>query len=75
MPFYPPVARGARVQGKVFLLAKVNQDGEVTHAEVIEGHPLLKDAALAKCSSLEIWLAPSLRVHRRKENHFRLSDV
>jgi len=43
---YPPIARTARVTGDVKIEVRVRRDGIVSSAEVVSGHPLLKDAAL-----------------------------
>jgi protein TonB len=45
-PVYPPLARQARIQGKVQLHAIIDKDGRVSQLEVISGHPLLVKAAL-----------------------------
>ena len=46
-PFYPPLARQARIQGAVFLKVIVNKAGEVRAAEPISGHPMLAPSAIA----------------------------
>jgi TonB family protein len=43
---YPPLARQARIMGEVKLLIGIRRDGTVATAEVISGHPMLKQAAL-----------------------------
>jgi len=45
-PVYPPLARQARIQGKVQLHAIIDKDGRVGQLEVVSGHPLLVKAAL-----------------------------
>lgn len=45
-PFYPPLARQARITGDVELTIEVREDGSVQSAIVVSGHPLLKQAAL-----------------------------
>jgi periplasmic protein TonB len=45
-PIYPPLARQARIQGKVQLHAIIDKDGRVSQLEVVSGHPLLVKAAL-----------------------------
>ena len=45
-PIYPPLARGARVTGNVELALRIRHDGRVESADVVSGHPLLKEAAL-----------------------------
>jgi TonB family protein len=45
-PVYPPEAKMARIQGAVHLSAIIGKDGTIQHLEVIDGHPLLAQAAL-----------------------------
>lgn len=45
-PTYPPLARQARIEGDVKIEVSVRQDGSVDSAEVVSGHPMLKQAAL-----------------------------
>jgi TonB family protein len=45
-PAYPPLARQARITGDVKMQVTIRQDGSVASAEVISGHPMLKQAAL-----------------------------
>lgn len=45
-PSYPPLARQARIMGVVKVQTSIHNDGSVESAEVISGHPLLKQAAL-----------------------------
>lgn len=45
-PMYPPLARQARISGDVKLRLIILPDGSVKSAEVLEGHPMLKQAAL-----------------------------
>jgi periplasmic protein TonB len=45
-PIYPPLARQARIQGKVQLHAIIDKEGRVSQLEVVSGHPLLVKAAL-----------------------------
>jgi TonB family protein len=45
-PLYPPLARQARIMGDVKLRLGIRRDGTVATAEVIGGHPMLKQAAL-----------------------------
>jgi TonB family protein len=54
-PVYPPLARQARITGDVLLRAMIRRDGALDSAEVIRGHPILKQAALdsARSSSFE----------------------
>jgi TonB family protein len=45
-PVYPPLARTARIMGDVRIRMGIRKDGSVGSAEVISGHPMLKQAAL-----------------------------
>jgi periplasmic protein TonB len=45
-PVYPPLARQTRVSGTVRLHAIISKDGTVQQLEVLQGHPLLVQAAL-----------------------------
>jgi TonB family protein len=45
-PVYPVEAKQARIQGVVQLSATIGKDGAVQHLEVINGHPLLVQAAM-----------------------------
>lgn len=46
-PEYPKLARTVRQQGLVVLKAVINENGDVENLRVIEGFPLLNDAAVA----------------------------
>jgi TonB family protein len=54
-PTYPPLARQARISGDVELELRIRQDGSLESAQVVSGHPMLKEAALdsAKKSEFE----------------------
>lgn len=45
-PPYPALAKRKRVQGKVIVSVRVEADGAVSAAEVLEGNSLLKPASL-----------------------------
>jgi protein TonB len=45
-PVYPPLAKQARIQGKVILSAVISKDGTIQDLKVISGHPLLIPSAL-----------------------------
>jgi protein TonB len=45
-PVYPPSARSARVEGVVVIEATIEESGRVDHLNVVEGHPMLIDAAI-----------------------------
>ena len=44
-PVYPHIARTARIQGEVRVLVEIAPDGSAKSATVIEGHPMLTQAA------------------------------
>jgi periplasmic protein TonB len=46
-PVYPAIAQQARVQGMVIIEAVIGIDGRVEGTNVLRGHPLLNDAAVA----------------------------
>ena len=57
-PQYPPLARSARISGKVLLSALIGVDGRIQSLKVISGHPLLVPASVAAVSQ---WVyAPTL---------------
>jgi periplasmic protein TonB len=45
-PFYPPIARQARVQGAVELRAIISKAGAIENLVVVSGHPMLSAAAI-----------------------------
>src|SRR6202043_4253979 len=45
-PFYPPLARQARIQGTVLLRAQIGKDGSIQNLQLVSGHPMLVQAAL-----------------------------
>lgn len=45
-PSYPAIAKAAGAEGTVQVQVTIDESGKVTAAEVISGHPLLRDAAL-----------------------------
>jgi len=46
MPFYPRLARQARIEGKVSLRFSVNERGDTSEVEAVTGHQLLRQAAI-----------------------------
>ena len=46
-PTYPPLANTTRVQGAVLLTVVIGKDGSIHQINVLSGHPLLVDAAVA----------------------------
>lgn len=45
-PTYPPIAKAARASGAVQVAVEIDEEGDVTSASVVGGHPLLRQAAL-----------------------------
>ena len=45
-PVYPAVAKAAQAEGAVQVQVSINEAGEISSAQVVSGHPLLRDAAL-----------------------------
>jgi protein TonB len=45
-PEYPSLARQARIQGQVSLRAIISRDGRIENLQVVNGHPLLVQAAI-----------------------------
>jgi TonB family protein len=46
-PDYPPLAKQAGAHGEVILTAVIGADGKVKDVKVVQGHPLLRNAAVA----------------------------
>lgn len=46
VPVYPPLARQARIAGRVELSAVIGVDGRIRQLQLVRGHPLLTGAAL-----------------------------
>jgi periplasmic protein TonB len=46
-PLYPAIALAARVQGTVLLKAIISKNGEIENLELVSGHPMLIQAAIA----------------------------
>jgi periplasmic protein TonB len=49
-PDYPPLAKMARIQGRVTLEAIISRDGTIQDLKVINGHPLLVKSAIEAVS-------------------------
>lgn len=45
-PNYPPIAKQARIQGMVQIEAVIARDGSIQNLRVLDGHPLLAQAAV-----------------------------
>jgi protein TonB len=46
-PDYPELARKAGIEGRVTVKVLINTNGDVEKVEVVKGHPMLDDAAIA----------------------------
>ncbi len=46
-PPYPPIARAAHASGQVTVQVVIDENGDVTEAHAVSGHPLLQAAAIA----------------------------
>jgi uncharacterized protein len=57
-PPYPPVAKAARVHGRVEVKMVIDETGKVIGAQVIDGHPLLRSASLK--AARELTFPPAL---------------
>ena len=64
-PVYPEMAISAGVEGTVLVRVLVGKDGKVKDAVVIEGHDLLKEAAI-ECAKTAVF-RPALLRHRPVE--------
>jgi protein TonB len=49
-PVYPPLAKNARIQGSVVLVAVISKAGTIDNLHALSGHPMLVPAALAAVS-------------------------
>lgn len=45
-PQYPPIAKAARASGSVQVQVLISEEGRVIDAQVLSGHPLLREAAM-----------------------------
>jgi len=57
VPFYPPLARQARIEGKVSLRFTINEQGETSDVEASTGHKMLQDAAVENAQNWKFWPA------------------
>ncbi len=59
MPFYPGVARAARIEGTVSLHATVNEQGDTSDIEAVAGPPRLQRSAIENVKSWKFgWPSP-----------------
>jgi TonB family protein len=52
-PIYPPLAQQARISGIVRINLRLRKDGTVESARVVDGHPILRGAALESAQKSE----------------------
>src|SRR5204862_7984807 len=79
VPFYPHMARAARVQGAVFLNMTISPTGGISSVQTVSGSPLLRAAAEENVKSWKVrWpttvLSPTSPVSKKVEYLFRLTD-
>lgn len=53
-PTYPPLAKMARIQGKVVLQVRIAKDGSVAETKVKSGHPLLVAVGPGSSEAMEV---------------------
>jgi protein TonB len=53
-PKYPPLAKSARVQGRVEFTATISKDGTIENLQLVRGHPLLVNAAKEAVLQMEV---------------------
>jgi TonB family protein len=79
VPTYPPLAKQARIQGKVVFAAIIGRDGAIQSLQLISGHPLLAPGAM---EAVKQWLykptmvnSQPVEVATQIEINFTLSDA
>jgi TonB family protein len=75
MPFYPGLARAARIEGKVSLRLTVDEQGGTSEVEATSGHIMLRQAAIENVKNWKFgWPQPCMcRVHREVVFLYKLS--
>jgi TonB family protein len=75
MPFYSPLARQARIQGKVSLHFVVNEQGDTSDVEAVSGNQMLRQAAIESVQGWKFgWPHPcTCRVKREAIFVYKLS--
>jgi TonB family protein len=76
MPFYPPLARQARIEGEVRLRFHINEQGSTEKIDVLSGHPMLKHAAVENIGTWKFgWPNPcSCNVEQEAVLVYKLAD-
>jgi TonB family protein len=67
LPFYPPLARQARVQGEVVVRMTVTPDGKPTGVEAVSGNPVLERSAV---ENVQTWAFQPPGVSMKREITF-----
>jgi TonB family protein len=74
MPFYPPLALQARIEGKVSLHFAIDEQGQTAEVEAITGNKMLQDAAIDNIRDWKFWPPRcACRVRREAVFVYRLS--
>jgi TonB family protein len=75
MPFYPGLARAARIEGKVSLRLTVDERGDTSEVEATSGHIMLRQAAIDNIKNWKFgWPQPcACRVHGEVVFLYKLS--
>ena len=75
MPFYPGLARAARIEGKVSVRFTVDEQGYTSELEATSGHIMLRQAAIENIKNWKFgWAQPcACRVHREVVFLYKLS--
>ena len=74
MPFYPALARQARIEGKVTLRFVVNEQGDTSEVEAVTGHQLLRQAAIESVQGWKLAWPQPCACHVKREAAF-VQDV
>ncbi len=76
MPFYPPLARQARIEGRVSLRFAVDEQGDTSEVEADTGHQLLRQAAIANVQNWKFgWPHPcTCRAKKEVVFVYKISD-
>lgn len=70
VPIFPPLARMTRTEGDVIIEFEIGEDGVPKGETVLEGHPLLRAAAL---DAVQKWRFPESAVRQKLQATFEFS--
>ncbi len=75
MPFYPGLARSARIEGKVSLRLTIDEQGNTSEVEATSGHIMLRQAAIDNIKNWKFgWPHPcACRVQKEVAFLYKLS--